>query len=363
MAKKRKKGGAKSTRKGKQPSARSKTSKPSANKKSTSSSKKVEAPKKKIKRGFASNNSYNKIRSLIWKNNKSDFKSYRDTARIASAVYADCQFITDCTPEDIQGYYIERKGFTQAQPPVPTISNALLVPQDFWQIADVPFVAFPKYLWVISPSLLGSPHEALGISISYTKYLRKFVRWCNLQRRELGITDSDEYVPQFIFTAPFWNEAMKRWETELFTCDEKGSPFDYGYNSDAIMDEQEDMTQPTELPPTEIPVEKPPIKPPVAPIEFQVEEQRLRIEGLKADLEAKKQNIRIDGLKAQAELKKGERIQLRKNIRLLAQRQEKIKKDIKEMRDLGAPKELIDGLFGEYMAVTNKLKELESKLD
>lgn len=361
MAKQKKRGGAKSTRKGQQPPSASKTSK-----RDTGKSKK-EKKKKKISRGFAKNNNYNRIRSLIWKKNKGDFKSYRETAKVASAVYTDCKFLTECTEEDIQGYYLERKGYAEKQPPIPEIPSSLLIPQDFWEIADVPFVAFPKYLWVISPSLLAAPSERLGISISYEKHLRGFVRWCNLQRKLMGITDSDEYVPKFIFTQPFWNATTNRWETELFTCDDNGQPFDYGYNPDALMDEQEEMVQPPEEVPPEIPPalpEKPPVKPPEKPpIELDIEEQRIRIEGLRADLDAKKQRLRIEVLKAEAGIKKGERIQLRKNIRLLAQRQEKIKQEIREMRELQAPKELIDSLFSEYTAVTNKLKELESKLD
>lgn len=331
------------------------------------------AAKSRSSKGFATNK-YSHIRSLIWKTHRSDFRSWADTAKLASEVYADCKLLQDCSDEDILGYYLERRGYKDRIPAEPEIAVSLYTePQFYWEFSNLPLKASPRYLWVVSPMLLPAPAEFLAINYDYKKHFREFVQWCNLKMRQAGIKDTDqEGFPMFILSKPNWNFDKKRWETEVFSCDAAGNRFDYGFEPTGDISEDGDLLLPGEAVDLGVPTVIAPTAPKEAPEDATVkaERQRLEIESLKLKLKADQQRLEIEKMRAQveikkaeSEIKKAEKIQSRKSIRMLEQSKKDLFSQIREAKEMGLGSDVINALSIELTTTIQKLNELKSKLD
>lgn len=238
MAKKTKNNKAAEKRKGKL-SPLKKRSYKSKTKKKPSKKKKLGRPRKK-RLGFSSNN-FNYIRSLLWKNYKSDFKGYHDPEFIGKVneVFNECRgFDNECTDEFIMERYELIRG-EEDKRPAPIIDEDLLNPKPYYEIKDVEFdliaATFP-YLWIVSPMILPAPSEFIITKIydkqkdSY-KHFREWVDWCNENMRERygNEINSEEIEIYFRFTPSTYNFQKKRWETNIYICNGDGSINDFGF--------------------------------------------------------------------------------------------------------------------------------------
>jgi hypothetical protein len=211
--------------------------------------------RKKISRGFAKNN-YNYIRSLLWKKNRGDFKHFKDTAFVASLVFNACKF-SDCSDDDIQGYYLEEKQRLNVKPKLPP---KLHDPFPYYDEGDVTSAILPNYLWIVS-DLLPSPHEILSRNYNYEDTFKPFVDWCN-QMKEQGMFNSSDDAPQMVFGEVYWNAERNRWEVEVFSVDVSGRPHDFGFQPTGDIGGYNDP----ESDGPDVPIGGgPPIKPPVTP--------------------------------------------------------------------------------------------------
>jgi hypothetical protein len=97
-------------------------------------------------RGFGSNVSYNRVRSLLWENYKNDFVSYRDFisnskdengnkikgTSIVSQVYNECKDV-QCSDDDINQIYLGIKG-QDKDSDVPAIPESYFEPRPYWEL-------------------------------------------------------------------------------------------------------------------------------------------------------------------------------------------------------------------------------------
>lgn len=258
--------------------------------KSTSSSKVKKKPttksvgkstkkdKEKQKVGGFSKNNFNFIRSLLWKNHRSDFISYFDPSfiRLVREIFNDCKAAgVNCTEEVIEKKYEQLK--SDDKRPKPYILPKFKNPTVYYEIKDVPFETTEPYLYVISPMIIPYPHEfriteyfkktvkntSIGIvesleSKGYDKFFSKWVNWCNASMRSeygsaIGSEDLDIY---FKMTDAEYNESKKRWETYIYTCTSMGKVFDFGYKPEGELekDEEPDYKLPTETQALERPI-------------------------------------------------------------------------------------------------------------
>lgn len=258
--------------------------------KSTSSSKVKKKPttksvgksskksKEKPKVGGFSKNNFNFIRSLLWKNNRSDFISYFDPSfiRLVREIFNDCKAAgVNCTEEIIQKKYEQLK--SDDKRPKPYILPKFQNPNVYYEIKDVPFETLSPYLYVISPMIIPYPHEfriteyfkktirdtPTGIvesieSKGYDKFFAKWVNWCNASMRSeygstIGSEDLDIY---FKMTDAEYNESKKRWETYIYTCTSMGKVYDFGFKPEGELerDEEPEYRLPTESQASEKPI-------------------------------------------------------------------------------------------------------------
>src|ERR1035437_2805721 len=196
--------------------------------------------------GFSSNN-FNSIRSLIWQAYGLDYTSYFDPEfiRVVRAVYNECKsFGQECTEQDIWRIYDDVT--EDPKRPFPYIAEDLYeAARQYYEILNVEFTVFPAYLWIKSPMIIPPPSEFITTNYyskdgstdkGYRKYFKEFVDWANqaekIKRRSIGSdgsVSSDDIDIYIKFTKPEYNEAERRWETEIFICTEEGIKFSFGF--------------------------------------------------------------------------------------------------------------------------------------
>jgi hypothetical protein len=244
---------------------------------------KSKAKKNAIKKGFSSNVTYNRVRSVLWENHKDDFPSYRSFisskvdengkrikgSSIVSVVFNECKSL-ECNDDDILAIYRQLKQSKKDDNP-PIIPDDFYNPQGYWRlITDDYWDGLDERLWVVSPQLLVDPDFFLGIlgedryvdennnPIPYNEYIKpnskgrivngkkirfqEFVNYCNrLQIQKL--LEGSENVPHFKFAGltdddrnTYWSDVNNRWEVRIVICDsigdtvdELGDVLDYGF--------------------------------------------------------------------------------------------------------------------------------------
>lgn len=325
--------------------------------------KKYYKPKKKRKstqsrKGFGSNVSYNRVRSLLWKEFKNDFASYRDFisndvdangnkikgTSIVSQVYSQCKDI-ECSDDDILSIYSQFKAQDKE-------GGVPLVPEQYFFADDNPYWTllteniwdgFDDRVWIYSPMLLNEPPYFLAIlgedrcidkktnqiadinkcdDKENYKYVRgnkwrfqAFVDYCNeLQRLYQDEMDSMT-VPHFKLQGkegnefePYWNDEMNRWEVELVPCEPDGTPNDYGFDPTLLAPEIPDdftLPEPSEPQPPSEPEEP---APETAQIEKQIELEKEKQKTIEKQIEADKvrAKTKILDLFAQGKIDKDE---------------------------------------------------------
>jgi hypothetical protein len=206
--------------------------------KKTSKQKKIDL---KTGAGFASNN-FNYIRALIWREFQFDFAGYFDPEfiRIVKEVYNECKAVgRECTDADIFEIYDEVTD--NPKRPYPYIGEDLFQStRQYYEILDVEFSLFPAYLWITSPMIIPPPSEFIvtqyynkdgNTDKGYKKYFREFVDWANnaTRAKNNGNVGSEDVEIFIKFTQPEYNEAERRWESEIFICTEEGIRFSFGF--------------------------------------------------------------------------------------------------------------------------------------
>jgi len=363
----KKKGGGKNTnRRGRQPKKRSRKGK-KARKISRSKAPIRKRKKKKSGRGFANSN-YNKIKKYVWKKHGREFTSYRDPRfyQAVGFIYANCKVIgSKCTQAEIENYYADWKAsqeyLKKLHPQIPfrlTASPSDIANTDernsFYTIDNQVFqnatVIFPDYLWIVSPMLIQAKHsQFLPKNYDYAKHFQEWANWCNIQHAKNSFTD--KYEPYYRFTMPTWSDVRGRWETEVYSCDFDGMRWSYGFVPSGDLTKDGKVELPPEgLAPAPPTPEAP--KPPTVPPTTDALEQ--------AKHKAELQKLEIQKLKL--EITKGEQELAQKSIDMLTKEQTRIMSDIKEMKGLEAPKEVMDQLFSEYIVTSKKLAELKGKI-
>lgn len=256
--------------------------------------KKYYKPKKKktpiSNRGFGSNNSYNRVRVLLWNRFKGDFSSYRDFisnetdsegnklkgTSIVSKVYNECKDV-QCSDNDIFEIYLGFKG-QDKDSSIPLIPEIYFEPRPYWElITENLYDGLDDKLWIVSPMLLSDPNYFLGIlgwdrclnsenkivDVRFCneegykfvegkkKRFKPFVDYCN-QIQALYQYDIDsQNAPHFKFIGvepetnqAYWNDLEKRWEIEIVPCMNDGTIEDYGF----IPTEDNELSEDFELP-------------------------------------------------------------------------------------------------------------------
>ncbi len=258
--------------------------------------KKYYKPKKKktpiSKRGFGSNNSYNRVRVLLWSKFKNDFSSYRDFisndidssgkrlkgTSIVSKVYNECKDV-QCSDNDILEIYLGFKG-QDKDSGIPLIPDTYFKPRPYWELITENFYdGLDNKLWIVSPMLLPDPNYFLGV-LGWDRCLdstnkmvdirlcnddgyrfvqgkknrfKQFVDYCNqiqaLNQYEIDSQNAPHF--KFIGVAPntnqaYWNEVEKRWEIEIVPCMNDGTIEDYDFEptEDNELSEDFELPQP-----------------------------------------------------------------------------------------------------------------------
>lgn len=224
--------------------------------------------------GFASNN-FNRIRSLIWKEYGLDYKSYYDAdfLKIIKAVYLECKSRdSECSEKEILLIYDEIQENPQRE--FPKINEELYgengqIP--YYDLAYEEFTEYPSYLWIVSPMILPPPSEFVVASYydgegnmdkGYRKYFKEFIDWCNYATKEaVGSSNIDSSdIEIFVkFTKPEYNQALQRWQTEIYICNSQGDRFSFGFEPKGRMHDhtvQLEYIEPVLLTPEQLEVRK-----------------------------------------------------------------------------------------------------------
>jgi hypothetical protein len=256
-------------------------------------------------RGFGSNVSYNRVRSLLWENYKNDFVSYRDFisnskdengnkikgTSIVSQVYNECKDV-QCSDDDINQIYLGIKG-QDKDSDVPAIPESYFEPRPYWElITENFFDGLDERLWIVSPMLLTEPFSFLailgwdrcinenneivdmrlcnqdGYKFVEGKKIRfkSFVDYCNqiqaLNNYEIDSQNAPHF--KFIGNAPnyeeaYWNDVEKRWEIEIVPCLQDGSieSFDFVPTDDPELSDDFVLPTPKPKPDEELPTDVP----------------------------------------------------------------------------------------------------------
>lgn len=284
--------------------------------------KKVVTPQSR--KGFGTNASYNRVRSLLWEKYQGEFGSYREFisntvdqsgkkiagTSIVSQVYDQCKG-TECSDEDIVSIYHSVKVQDKGQPVLNVPSNYydpmpywLLVTEDLWDGMD-------DRIWVYSPMLLDNPDFFLGVNgedrcltkdnqpkdisdcdskngdriIMGMKFrFHPFVDYGNQLQATLtsqGYDTETDNVPHIRFMGvddenpePYWNEADARWELQIVICNKWGDIESFDFDP-TVMDAEfpEDYELP-ERPTDEPPIDEPTVDTKAIEKEIELEKQK-----------------------------------------------------------------------------------------
>jgi len=194
---------------------------------------------------------YIRIKSLLWKEYKSNYKGIEwrtknsKFLKITHQVYAECKTSgADCPDKVIFAKYKEIKGHLKR--PDPFIDPDLYADTDghqYWSISTVEFELFAPYLWIVSPMMLSTPSEfqvsnylsmkrdkfgayKINKREGYDSEFKDWVDWCNVNFHNSASGDD---IPHWMFTKPKWNNDNERWETTIYITDRDGVPNSFGY--------------------------------------------------------------------------------------------------------------------------------------
>lgn len=257
------------------------------------------------RKGFGSNVSYNRVRSLLWKEHKDEFASYRDFisnkvgddgkkikgSSIVSKVYDECKSL-DCSDEDILIIYRQS---TEQSPDddKPLLPSDYYEPRPYWHLlTEDLWDGMDERLWVEAPMLIVDPSSFLGVlgedrcvgknnqilplseceirkdgervnkdakRVSGKKNrFQPFVDYCNDLQAEAtseGLNMESGQVPHVRFVGQneddetYWNPIDKQWEVELIICKPSGDRYDYDFDpSKSIQDiDIDSIPEPEEL--------------------------------------------------------------------------------------------------------------------
>jgi hypothetical protein len=302
--------------------------------------------KKVAKKGFSSNITYNRVRSILWTNFKDDFPSYRafisnvsdeqgnkiKGTSIVSRVFAQCKDL-DCLDQDIIEIYLQFKNQNPDDKPI--LPDDYFSTHYYWELETEDWWAgFDSRVWVVSPMLLTEPDSFLGI-LGSDKYVdsngelikrkfnpqlgdtiirgkstrfKEFINHCNSLQRE-GLVNSSDDVPNWRFAGEqddeadvYWNPLLQRWEVRIIICDPFGNVEDYGFDPvepDAEIDSELILDIVSRKPIEETPVEETPIEEPrragLSKEEIEIRKKELEQEDVRLELE-KERSKRIDKL-------------------------------------------------------------------
>ncbi len=268
---------------------------------------------------------YARIKKLIWKKYKSDFKNYGELVRNrkdrqtgktisytspAGKVFIQCSTFADCTDEEIIGIYESLR--QKEKPPKPIIDERFkdALNNNYWELLEDTFYPeeWATYLYITSPMLIGSglafPINNMRDKIvagqeterkpqlhQGEKYrFSKFVNYMNrLQRAKLN---KYGYVA---YGDPFWNAKDGRWEVEIFPAKADNTRFSYGFNPESdqqnLPDEAlETMTETFDEEVSEG-KEKKPVKGKKAGDEIEVEREKQKTIDKESELQEKKSEV------------------------------------------------------------------------
>lgn len=247
---------------------------------------KKKSSKAQQRKGFGSNASYNRVRSLLWSTFKNDFISYRDFisnkvdesgnkikgSSIPSQVYDECKDV-QCTDDDIIQIYLSIKGQDQ-EGDIPLIPEVFFNPNPYWTlITENIYDALDERLWLVSPMLLNEPPFFLGILgedrcvdkdnktvdlsrcdeegnkfVQGKKYrFKPFVDYCNQMQTKSDIQLDSYSAPHWKFIGQgeneqqaYWNDINKRWEVQVVPCMEDGTIESYKFDPSDLSPELPD---------------------------------------------------------------------------------------------------------------------------
>jgi hypothetical protein len=249
------------------------------------------------KKGFGSNVSYNRVRSLLWKEHKNEFSSYQDFisntvgedgqkikgSSIVSKVYAECKSL-ECSDEDILIIY-RQSNEQSPDDEKPQLPSDYYMPRPYWELlTEDLWDGMDERLWVDAPMIITAPTYFLGIlgedrcvdkdnqvtdivncdtkkgdKIVLGKKWRfqVFVDSFNVAQAQ-GIMSSSEEVPHVMFIGKdgenetYWNPITKQWEIELVICTKTEDINSFGFvPSDDVQEIDADL-----IPEPQVPEEK-----------------------------------------------------------------------------------------------------------
>jgi len=299
-------------------------------------------------KGFGSNVSYNRVRSLLWKEHKNEFASYRDFisnkvdddgkkikgSSVVSEVYNECKSL-DCSDEDILIIY--RQSNEQNEEDVkPELPSHYYEPRPYWQLlTEDLWDGMDERLWVEAPMIIINPSSFLGILgedrcvgkdneilplsqceikkgkkvnedakqvLGKKNFFQPFVNWNN----EVQLTDNVEgmeaesgTVAHVMFIGKnneketYWNPEENRWEIELVICTSQGVINDFNFNPSVDDQDIEDYIRP------EIKDKEPEPEPEPEPIEEKsTAVEKAEIEEIRKTGELTQKKVKVDILEA-----------------------------------------------------------------
>lgn len=308
----------------------------------------------KVKKAYAHNVTYNRVRQVIWENYKEDFPSYRvfiankvdadgnkiKGSSIVSVVFRECKSL-DCNDEDILAIYRQFRTQTKDED-VPLVPDSYFDPHGYWELITVNFWdGMDERLWVVSPMLLIDPDYFLGIlgedryvnkdgePINYDEYIKnekdsrvlqgkkyrfqEFINFGNELQLQKLLEGSDS-VPHFRFAGQtddeedrqaYWNDLLKRWEIRIIIVTPNNEIEDYGFNPsepDEPIDEDliNKLKEQKKIEPTET---------------TKVGDKEVELE--KAKAETKKAEAEIEKAKAEQEKAKAEDTKLKAQMKII----------------------------------------------
>jgi hypothetical protein len=194
-------------------------------------------------------NQYVYIRSLIWKERGSKYKSFFDPELISMAkrLNDECKTLgTDCDAGLILHFHDEWiEGGNRY--PLPNISPILLEIRPYWEIKDITdFASAQANIMFYSPMLIAPPSEFRSVDYGsyrtseggrdysiyrgYSEYFKEWVDWCNEQYRNAGVTDSEEIEIYFKIIPPTeFDEQRGFWIVEIVSCTSDGRISSFGF--------------------------------------------------------------------------------------------------------------------------------------
>lgn len=186
---------------------------------------------------------YIRIKSLLWKNYKQNYKSYDYREFVGDGflsslhnVFEECKTSGADCPEDVILTKYQQIVDKVKRPEPFILPRYLEDPKPYFDVVDIELSTFDPYLWINVPMISANPS---GFFVSdylssngrnkyelYVDVFKDWVDWCN---QTFYNVPSEDYHVYFLFTPPVWNNIENRWETEIKTVTASGRVDDFGY--------------------------------------------------------------------------------------------------------------------------------------